>query len=137
MHPMPPEILTLHRYFIWADRMWTHFDEVLDSGADALEGAGFIESFLYMSYWYAGLYVVIEGWKELRLSDAAIDEILQSSNVELLRRYRNGVFHFQCNYNDKRFEEFMARGDDAVTWVRRLNEQFGRFFLLTERGARS
>ena len=49
--------------------------------------------------------------------------------VELLKRYRNGVFHFQRNYNDKRFLEFMTQGNDAVTWVRRLNEQFGRFFL--------
>jgi hypothetical protein len=126
---MPPELLTLHRYFIWANRMRTHFDEVLARGTDVLEGAAFIESFLYMIHWYAGLYVVIEGWKELHLSDAAIDELLRSSNVELLKRYRNGVYHFQRNYNDKRFDEYVTQGNDAVTWVRRLNEQFGRFFL--------
>ncbi len=26
-----------------------------------------IEAVMYMSYWYAGLYVVIEGWLELKL----------------------------------------------------------------------
>jgi hypothetical protein len=48
-----------------------------------------------MSYWYAALYVVIEGWRDLGLADATIDALLQSPNVDLLKRYRNGVFHFQ------------------------------------------
>lgn len=60
-----------------------------------------IESFLYMSYWYGGLYVVIEGWQRLKLSDDIIDNLLISSNVQLLKRYRNGVFHFQKEYIDK------------------------------------
>jgi hypothetical protein len=134
-----PEFVTLHRYFIWANRMRTHFDEILgtldhvagfEEFQKALdESATFIESILYMSYWYGGLYVVIEGWKELSLSDSIIDELLKSPNVELLRRYRNGVFHFQRNYNDERFEQFMNQGIDAVKWVRSLNEQFGRYFL--------
>jgi hypothetical protein len=108
--------------------MRTHFYEILAREPE-LEGTAFIESFLYMSYWYGGLYVVIEGWKALKLSDGVIDEFLKSSNVELLRRYRNGVFHFQRDYNDERFNEFMRQGNDAVTWVRSLNEQFGRYFL--------
>ena len=48
-----------------------------------------------MSLWYGGLYVVIEGWKELGLSDPHVDDLLRSSNVELLKRYRHGTFHFQ------------------------------------------
>ena len=100
-------VVTLHRYFIWANRMRPHFDEVLSKG-DLGEGRkADIESFLYMSYWYGGLYVVIEGWRELKFADAVIDKMLQSPNVKLLRRYRNGVFHFQKNYNDERFEGFM------------------------------
>jgi hypothetical protein len=129
---MPPEILTLHRYFIWANTMRTHFDQILAeilAAKKQLEGATEIESFLYMSYWYGGLYVVIEGWKALGLSDAVIDDLLASPNVELLRRYRNGVFHFQRVYDDERFHEFMTQGTDEVAWVRTLNEQFGRYFL--------
>jgi hypothetical protein len=84
--------VTLHRYYIWANRMRTHFDEVISKGM--LDGKAEIESFLYMSYWYGGLYVVIEGWRELKLTDNTIDILLQSPNVELLRRYRNAVFHF-------------------------------------------
>ena len=124
-------IITLHRYFIWANRMRTHFDEVLSRGE--LDGKAEIESFLYMSYWYGGLYVVIEGWRELGLTDNAIDDLLQSRNVKLLQRYRNGVFHFQRKYHDQRFLDFMSQGEDEVTWVRTLNEQFGRFFSMQRR----
>jgi hypothetical protein len=81
--------------------MRTHFDEVLSRGAPV--GEAEIESFLYMSYWYGALYVVIEGWRELKLADTGIDNLLESPNVDLLRKYRNGVFHFQADYNDKRF----------------------------------
>jgi hypothetical protein len=108
--------------------MRTHFDSLLASGTHAT-GQGEIESILYMSYWYGGLYVVVEGWKELGLTDAAVDRLLQSPNVDLLRRYRNGVFHFQRQYNDQRFMEFITQGTNVVLWVRDLNEQLGRYFL--------
>lgn len=36
-----------------------------------------IEDNMYMSYWYAGLYVVIEGWQKLKLQDMAIDTLLK------------------------------------------------------------
>ena len=82
-----------------------------------------------MSYWYGGLYVVIEGWRKLRLVDSVIDELLGSKNVKLLKRYRNGVFHFQSKYSDSRFTDFMTVGENAVEWVRLLNKEFGRYFL--------
>lgn len=34
--------------------------------------------FHYMSYWYAGLFVVVEGWRDLGLQDAEIDGLLES-----------------------------------------------------------
>jgi hypothetical protein len=120
-------VLALHRYYIWANRMRTHFDDVIVKSE--LDKAAEIESFLYMSYWYGGLYVVIEGWQELSLSDHTIDAMIQSSNVQLLKRYRNGVFHFQKEYNDERFLAFMRDGHDTVQWVRSLNLEFGRYFL--------
>jgi hypothetical protein len=126
---MMREFLTLHRYFIWANRMRTHLDEVLSKGAPVEETKTQIESLLYMSYWYGGLYVVIEGWRELKLTDPVIDTLLQSPNVQLLRRYRNGTFHFQRKYLDERFTDLFAKGTDVVAWVRNLNSEFGRYFL--------
>ena len=118
--------MTLHRYYIWANRMRTHFDEILSRGVpvETVE----IECLLYMSYWYGGLYVVIEGWQALKLTDPIIDSLLQSPNVKLLRQYRNGTFHFQIKYYNDKFSSF-TKGTDAVAWVRKLNTEFGRYFL--------
>jgi hypothetical protein len=43
-----PEVVTLHRYFIWANRMRTHFEEILAREQFTFEGADEIESFLYI-----------------------------------------------------------------------------------------
>lgn len=128
---IPPEV-ALHRYFIWANKMRTDFDFLLAKRRDieAQESFALIEDNLYMSYWYAGLYVVIEGWRELKLQDTVIDDLLSRGDyVDLLRRYRNGVFHYQKDYFDSRFAEVWFQNKDFVTWVRELNRQFGRYFL--------
>jgi hypothetical protein len=106
--------------------MRTHFDELL---AKSKSKGWDIEAHLYMSYWYAGLYVVIEGWEELKLGDPVIDDLLASPNVPLLKRYRNGTFHFQRKYDDNRFLDLINKGKNVVEWVRTLNREFGRFFL--------
>lgn len=135
MSKLSPEIITLHRYFIWADRMKVHFDEVLKKfGSEAVSGDPTkkkegIEIFLYMSLWYATFYVLITGWQELKLSDEKIDTLLQSKNVDLLRRYRNGVFHFQKDYHDERFMKLMKEGEDVANWIRDLRDEFSRWFL--------
>jgi hypothetical protein len=123
----------LHRYYIWANTMRTHFYElvpkvVADTTKDRFSPQA-IEADLYMSFWYGELYVVIEGYHELKLSDPAIDALLTSPNVALLKRYRNGVFHFQKEYFDDRFLDFMLHGKDAAAWVSELNRAFGAFFL--------
>ncbi len=123
---------TLHRYFIWANRMRTLFDDVLQRKAAGQIDAGRfeIETFHYMSYWYSALFVVVEGWQELKLQDARIDALLSdASKLGLLRRYRNGVFHFQKKYFDDRFVDLISKDDGFVTWIRNLNQEIGRWFL--------
>ncbi|MEK7595373.1 MAG: hypothetical protein AAB443_02135 [Patescibacteria group bacterium] len=136
-YKLTPEIITLHRYFIWADRMRVHFDEVLSNNKNTttIETEEFIEkkkgidTFLYMSLWYGTFYVLIEGWIELGLSDPEIDTFLKSPNVNLLRRYRNGAFHFQKDYFDKHFTELMTEGEDFANWSRDLRDHISRWFL--------
>ena len=124
VNPIPP-VVSLHRYFIWANKMRTDFDHLLKANNTTKH-----EHELYMSYWYAGLYIVIEGWKDLNMSDSIINKLLRNTNnVELLRRYRNGVFHFQKTYFDKRFVGVWEQNRKFIDWVRELNRQFGRYFL--------
>jgi hypothetical protein len=111
--------------------MRTHFDEVLaksktDKEADP-EG---IERFMYMSFWYGELYAVVEGWKELKLTDKTVDALLAESDmVKLLKRYRNGSFHYQSTYLDDRFIDFMRAGPASAEWIRKLNRALGAYFL--------
>jgi hypothetical protein len=124
----------LHRYWIWANYMRTQFYAVLEKASargEAVELAdeSGIHALMFMSYWYAGLHVVVEGWNELGLKDAEVEGLLDSPNVELLRRYRNGVFHFQAVYYDERFVALIRDGENVAGWVRDLNNAFGRVFL--------
>jgi hypothetical protein len=129
------EVMSLHRYFNAANQQRTEFDRINTEHAEKhgtavrYGGEGWNESWIAMSYWYGGLFVVVEGWRELGLADEQIDALLASPNVELLRRYRNGIFHFQRKYFDERFLQLLRDGEDVVTWVRELNRQFGRWFL--------
>ena len=125
---MDNPVVTLHRYYIWANKMRTHFYELLENKEKIKPERFDIEAVMYMSLWYASLYVVVEGWQELKLKDEKIDELLQSENIALLKRYRNGVFHFQKVYKDKRFDE-LDQKKEAVEWIVKLNKEFGRYFL--------
>jgi hypothetical protein len=81
-----------------------------------------------LCYWLAGLYVVSEGWQELKLSDPEVDALLKSPHVEKLKRFRHGVYHFQPDYFDKRFMDALALGDDFSEWAKSLMLAFARYF---------
>lgn len=93
---------------------------------------------LYMSYWYAALYVVVEGWRELSLEDGQLDQLLAHPYIELLRRYRNGVFHYRRRYWDERLLTLIREGAASARWVGELHQAFGGYFLVAaRRGFRS
>lgn len=123
-------LLSLHRYYIWANRLREYFESTQSSQKpDKSIRAEFADDTgLFLAQWYTALYVVIEGWKELKLSDSAIDRLIASPNTELLRRFRNGLCHFQGRYFDARFSEVIT-AEGLVEWVRELNWEFGRYFL--------
>jgi hypothetical protein len=135
-----PPVVALHRYWMHANLMRIHFEEELkkkppnttekDPAKIVIESVRYLsdERGMFMSYWYGSLYVVIEGWRQLRLTDSKIDPLISSPNVGLLKKYRDGVFHFQRNYFDDRFTGFVSY-QDSVTWVRAIHSEFGRYFL--------
>jgi len=130
------ELLSLHRYFLAANQQRVEFERVLrehaaeHGGAPVYAGENWNESWLWMSYWYAGLYVVIEGWRDLGLADEEVDRLLNSPNVDLLRRFRNGTFHYQRKYWSEKLVELIRDGDNVPQWVSELNRMFGRYFLI-------
>jgi hypothetical protein len=130
--PVPEvfKIFSLHRYFISSIEMREHYREV---GKQFSPTPSFFDSedagraFMYLSYWYAGLFVVCEGWQDLKLADSEIDGLLASSNLELLKRFRNGVYHYQPDYFDKRLTNPFVLGKDFDDWVESLTHAFARY----------
>lgn len=126
----------LHKYFMTASLMAQEFDHHLKDPPqfqckDAVEdGMMFLVSKagLTMTLWYGALYVVVEGWQELGMSDPEVDQLLQSPNTKLLRDVRNSVFHFQKHWLDKRLGKFVST-KDSVPWVRQLTVAFRRTLL--------
>lgn len=125
---MSDELITLSRYFIWADTMKRHFEETLrKSGSVDLNGPRGIDVAMYMCLWYGCLYVVVEAWRELGLRDQEVDNLLTSPHVDLLRRYRNAVFHYQKEYWPERFMAFLREGEDSASWVRAVHNELQRY----------
>ena len=135
--PSQREVLVLHRYWIWADAMRLHFlQEISPISHYNPDSEGTIHAHMYMSYWYAALHVVIEGWEALHLTDPTVDSLLASPSVKLLKRYRNGVFHFQRKYWDQRVIGFVSGGAESAAWVHQLHDELGRVLLATLRASR-
>jgi hypothetical protein len=83
-----------------------------------------------MSHFYAAEYVVIEGWREAGFTDSVIDEALKRwpDLLDLLRRYRNGVFHYQPKLVEPRFTGFLKELESSMFLVNYLHSEFCRYY---------
>jgi len=120
-HGDSAQIFALERYLNWATVMRRHFDT--SHAPDELMA----HWQPYMAAWYGLLYVVVEGWEALGLSDPEIDQLLSDERKALLRRYRNGVFHYQRDYFDERFVNLWAQDFEARFWILRVHDAFARW----------
>jgi hypothetical protein len=126
-------VLALHRYWLWAD---FHKQALVERGPaepkddeHPMVAAGrLFDATTALGFFYLSLFVVIEGWRELGLDDEEIDGLIASGNTALLRRFRNGVFHFQPDFDDARFLGFLDDAENPVEWARTLHSAFARWF---------
>jgi hypothetical protein len=121
----------LHKYFLYASQMQSHFEMKLRAEVAGSANPQPIEPVrdVYMSLWYGTLYTVVEGWVELRLTHDYVDALLATSeNVNLLRRCRNTIFHYQNDYTDDRYLEFISKAG-IVPWITSLHRGFSDWFL--------
>lgn len=78
-------------------------------------------TFMRTSVWLGLLYVVVEGYRELRLQDHRVDYFLSfSDRVEELRRFRNCIFHYQSDPDDARLGAFLNR-EACLGWAHELS----------------
>jgi hypothetical protein len=109
--------------------MRAHSEKILP----ATKGKGFDDvnvglALMYFAYWFSGMFVLIEGYKSIGITEPAIEELLkQQDKVDILRRYRNTVYHFQPEYFDDRNVAFMNSAGSMLPWLRDLRIAFSRF----------
>jgi len=116
------------RYLYWADlrhRDWWEFMSQKDAGVETA-----IPDWLgRLCYWASSLYVVIEGWERAKFEDPIIDALLGVPNHKyLLRKLRNGTFHYQPEIISPKMTEFFQSSDaEAILlWLHFLHEEFCR-----------
>ena len=72
---------------------------------------------------------MIEGWRDRSFDDPTIHQLLGlGSHAELLRRYRNAIYHYQPTLIEPRPVAFLAEAEEAVPWTDTLHHEFCRFF---------
>ncbi len=126
----------LHRYWLWATRLRGFSQNYLDEAAAKAKGqitaTNFLSGhcFMFLAFWFGTLFVVIEGYWEIGVTDDRIEALLDNSNgPDLIRRFRNGIFHFQGNYFDKRVTELLDESERMLPWIESVHSAFSDFFL--------
>ena len=124
------KMLSLYRYFAWADHMKRLY-EASKISPEALPGVGDPTTWVTMSYWHGALYVIVEAWRDdlKGLKDKRIDSLLYNNKhyVKLLKQYRNAAFHYQPKQFHSKFTDLMAKGERARVWIEEVHSAFGAF----------
>jgi len=73
------------------------------------------------SLWYALLYVVVEGYENLKIKNPAGDSILtQGSHRSSLRIFRNSIFHYQKALFGPKQHQFLNE-PESFQWATELH----------------
>jgi hypothetical protein len=118
--------------FAWARYVfWTDIERgQLDAHEPAVDEPPTGMTSALMAQYFAALWVSIEGWRECQLTDPTVDELLThpafARNLALLRRFRNGVYHFQKGLVNTCLLEFIRHAATTVPWSFLVHEEFKR-----------
>lgn len=132
-----PKIITLYRYYVCAVQTRLQFSmettpdwfKMMSNDWTSIVLFFYSAPGIYLSYSYAGIYLVIEGWKELKLKDEKIDNLISSPFVDRLRLFRNATFHYQKDpISSKLIQFFGTEEEKTEKWLNELYYEFGRYF---------
>jgi hypothetical protein len=127
------ELVALHKHWCTADAVKLSVAAPVHDGLpnwpeELLALATLHSQFLRLSVWYALLYVVVEGYRELKANDPAVNQLLANEAMaDTLRRFRNAVFHFQEDPVGPKLMEFL-QAQDSERWAHQLHAAFKAFF---------
>lgn len=129
-------IASLYKHFVAADvvnefifvkapakgKMKTVDPELVEAGQS-------LSSMLRLQIFYALLYVVVEGYRDLKCTDADVDALLANTeHVEAFRRFRNANFHYQEDPFSPKLVDFL-HAPGSEDWSRELYGALQAFFM--------
>lgn len=122
------KLKTLYGHWVIADAVKYAARQPVKEIPESLGLVRQFSRFMVLRVWYALLYVVVEGYRDLRLSNSDVDALLaQEDMVDALRLFRNSTFHAQENPLTKKHTTFLyAEGSEI--WIGQLNRAFEKFF---------
>ncbi|EPF7653732.1 hypothetical protein ACXLRA_004229 [Vibrio vulnificus] len=127
------KLVSLHKHWLAADAIQQvvaiHIDDSHELAGDLLRFAKYHSMFQRLSVWYALIYVVVEGYKELQYVDTKIDRLLSRDDlVNNLRLFRNATFHYQKAPVSEKVLKFLTL-EEGQAWVHELHVSFEEFFI--------
>lgn len=131
------KVFTLYRYYLYAvimrdDLRKENLGDFIKQLNDNISSILLIFSSragVYLTYFYSAIYLVIEGWKDLKLSDEDIDKLISSPYTDRLRLFRNATFHYQKEPVSPKLLNFFGSEEEATEkWINELYAKFGEYF---------
>lgn len=129
------EMIALHKHWLVADSIKERMllpvaaakEEKMKNELEA--AAQMLSGFMALCVFYSLLYVVVEGYGELKGKDEKIDKLLATEEyVDKLRRFRNGTFHFQEDPLPAKVFDFLL-SKDSESWIKDLHSAFNDWFV--------
>ncbi|WP_421843206.1 hypothetical protein [Marinobacter algicola] len=125
-------LVALHKHWLVADAVKEVVNVKIggDHGLpeEVAEMAERLSSFSRLSVFYGLIYVVIEGYKEMKYQDDDIDALLGNEEfVGTLRLFRNSTFHYQKQPIPEKARKFIE-SEGSETWIKEVHLAFKRFF---------
>ncbi len=119
-------IMAFGQYLHWSELQYKHYQSLQEDTPESdYVGA--------LAHWLASLYVVTEGWQQIGIPDPVLSDLVTKYDdyYQLLRRCRNGVYHFQPKLLSEKITHFLEPRSESVAWARALQFEFMRFLVCT------
>lgn len=117
-------IVSFGQYVHWSQMQFAHYQNFDEESSEA-------EFIGALAHWLASVYVAAEGWHELGLSDSTISNLITKYDdvYQLMRRFRNAVYHFQPKPLSVKLTDFLAPETEGDPFARALLFELKRFLV--------